>query len=165
MSRDDDLAGTVSLVTGAAGGIGSATVRTLVELGSTVVAADLPGTDFGPLRDLVSVPELLDTREVDISAEDSVVALLGAVRSAHGRLDVLDNNAGVTNKAAFDFDVVNMDVAMWDEIQACAPALSQLLGQPVTEVAAGGNLLRLEFFGAVAGGNMFFAGLHLTRRS
>lgn len=119
VSRNDDLAGTVSVVTGAAGGIGSVTVKTLLELGSTVVAADLPGTDFGALAESVQpYRDRLDTQHVDISTEDSVVALLGSVRSRHGRLDVLDNNAGVTNKAAFDFDVVNMDVAMWDEIQA-----------------------------------------------
>jgi NAD(P)-dependent dehydrogenase (short-subunit alcohol dehydrogenase family) len=39
------------------------------------------------------------------------------VRSTYGRLDVLDNNAGLTTKGA-DLDVVNMDVAMWDLMQA-----------------------------------------------
>lgn len=94
MSRDNDLAGAVSIVTGAAGGIGSATVRTLLELGATVIAADLPGADYGPLRSSVSAADRLYTHEVDIASEDSVVALLDAVRADHGRLDVLDNNAG-----------------------------------------------------------------------
>ncbi|ETB15550.1 hypothetical protein O983_28185, partial [Mycobacterium avium 09-5983] len=100
-------------MTGAAGGIGSATVRTLLELGSTVVATGRPGSDFSALLDS-SGEGKLDIREVDIRSEDSVAALLDAVRATYGRLDVLDNNAGLTDKAAYDFDVVNMDVAMWD---------------------------------------------------
>lgn len=160
MSRDNELAGTISLVTGAAGGIGSATVRTLVELGSTVVAADLPGTDFGPLRESVSTPDHLDTREVDISTEDSVVALLGAVRSAHGRLDVLDNNAGLTNKAAFDFDVVNMDVEMWDEIQAVNVRGTMLMCKhavPLMIDGGGGSIINISSDQGLSGDTMTVA--------
>jgi NAD(P)-dependent dehydrogenase (short-subunit alcohol dehydrogenase family) len=147
LSRDSDLAGTVSIVTGAAGGIGSATVRTLVDLGSTVVAADLPGTDFGPLRESVSAPDRLDTAEVDISAEDSVVALLSTVRSAHGRLDVLDNNAGLTTKTAQDIDVVNMDVALWDEIQAVNVRGTMLMCKhsvPLMIETGGGSIINIS---------------------
>lgn len=160
MSRDDDLAGTVSLVTGAAGGIGSATVRTLVELGSTVVAADLPGSDFGRLRDSVSAPERLDTREVDISAEASVAALLGGVTGTHGRLDVLDNNAGVTDKAAFDFDVVNMDVAMWDEIQAVNVRGTMLMCKhavPLMIDSGGGSIINISSDQGLSGDMMTVA--------
>ena len=89
MSRQNELAGTVSIVTGAAGGIGSATVRTLLELGSTVIAADLPGTDFRKLRASGSAPDRLDvldntaTREatraamVDLAVDDLLEVLSG----------------------------------------------------------------------------------------
>jgi NAD(P)-dependent dehydrogenase (short-subunit alcohol dehydrogenase family) len=160
VSRDNDLVGTVSLVTGAAGGIGSATVRTLIELGSTVVAADLPGTDFGPLRESVSAPERLDTREVDISAEASVEALLSGVKGAHGRLDVLDNNAGVTDKAAFDFDVVNMDVAMWDEIQAVNVRGTMLMCKhsvPLMIDSGGGSIINISSDQGLSGDMMTVA--------
>ncbi|CDO31214.1 SDR family oxidoreductase [Mycobacterium porcinum] len=160
VSRDSDLAGTVALVTGAAGGIGSATVRTLLELGSTVIAADLPGTDFGPLRASVAAPDRLDTREVDISAEASVQALLAAVRSDHGRLDVLDNNAGVTNKAAFDFDVVNMDVTMWDEIQAVNVRGTMLMCKhavPLMIDSGGGSIINISSDQGLSGDTMTVA--------
>jgi NAD(P)-dependent dehydrogenase (short-subunit alcohol dehydrogenase family) len=146
VSRDDDLAGTVSLVTGAAGGIGSATVRTLAELGSTVVAADLPGTDFGALKSLPHA-ERIDTHEVDISSEESVQSLLTAVRSAHGRLDVLDNNAGLTTKTAQDFDVVNMDVALWDEIQSVNVRGTMLMCKhavPLMIESGGGSIINIS---------------------
>jgi NAD(P)-dependent dehydrogenase (short-subunit alcohol dehydrogenase family) len=160
LSRDDELAGTISIVTGAAGGLGSATVGMLVELGSTVVAADVPGTDFGKLRASVSAPDRLDTREVDISSEDSVVALLGAVKSAHGRLDVLDNNAGLTSKAAFDFDVVNMDVAMWDEMQAVNVRGTMLMCKhavPLMIDSGGGSIINISSDQSLSGDMMTVA--------
>lgn len=146
VSRDDGLAGTISLVTGAAGGIGSATVRTLVELGSTVVAADLPGTDFGAIKSLPHA-ERIDTREVDISSEESVQALLTSVRSSHGRLDVLDNNAGLTTKTAQDTDVVNMDVALWDEIHAVNVRGTMLMCKhavPLMIESGGGSIINIS---------------------
>jgi NAD(P)-dependent dehydrogenase (short-subunit alcohol dehydrogenase family) len=160
VSRDDELADTIAIVTGAAGGIGSATVRTLVDLGATVVAAGLPGTDFGPLRSSVSAPDRLDTREVDISAEASVMALLGAVRSTHGRVDVLDNNAGLTSKAAFDFDVVNMDVAMWDEMQAVNVRGTMLMCKhavPLMIESGGGSIINISSDQALSGDRMTVA--------
>ncbi|MGB8389894.1 SDR family NAD(P)-dependent oxidoreductase [Mycobacterium sp.] len=161
MSRDDELAGMVSVVTGGAGGIGSATVKTLLELGSTVVAADLPGTDFAALRESVKPYEdRLDTQEVDISAEDSVIALLKSVKSSHGRLDVLDNNAGLTSKAAFDFDVVNMDVAMWDEMQAINVRGTMLMCKhavPLLIEAGGGSIINISSDQALSGDSMTVA--------
>jgi NAD(P)-dependent dehydrogenase (short-subunit alcohol dehydrogenase family) len=146
LSRDDELAGTISLVTGAAGGIGSATVGTLLDLGSTVVAADLPGSDFGALK-VLDGAERLHTHEVDISSEDSVVALLQAVKSAHGRLDILDNNAGLTTKTAQDFDVVNMDVEVWDEIQAVNVRGTMLMCKhavPLMIESGGGSIINIS---------------------
>ncbi|WP_224112460.1 SDR family NAD(P)-dependent oxidoreductase [Mycobacterium avium] len=160
MSRDNELAGTISIVTGAAGGLGSATVHTLLELGSTVIAADVPGTDFGKLRASVAAPERLDTHEVDISSEDSVVALLGAVESAHGRLDVLDNNAGLTSMAAFDFDVVNMDVAMWDQMQAVNVRGTMLMCKhavPLMIDSGGGSIINISSDQGLSGDMMTVA--------
>ncbi len=160
MSRENELAGTVSIVTGATGGIGAATVRTLIELGSAVVAADLPGADFGTLRDSVADSSRLDSREVDISSEDSVSALLTAVRSDHGRLDVLDNNAALTNKAAFDFDVVNMDVAMWDEIQAVNVRGTMLMCKhavPLMIDSGGGSIVNISSDQGLSGDMMTVA--------
>jgi NAD(P)-dependent dehydrogenase (short-subunit alcohol dehydrogenase family) len=160
VSRENELAGTIAIVTGAVGGIGSATVRTLVELGSTVVAADLPGSDFGPLGSSVSAPDRLDTREVDISSEASVVSLLAAVKSDHGRLDVLDNNAGLTSKAAFDFDVVNMDVAMWDEMQAVNVRGTMLMCKhavPLMIDSGGGSIINISSDQGLSGDMMTVA--------
>lgn len=83
------LAGKVTVVTGAASGIGLATARRFAEAGATVVLSDIvDGSAFAAEMDAEFVA-------VDVSEEDSVAALVASVVEAHGRLDVMVNNAGV----------------------------------------------------------------------
>ena len=114
-----DLADKVTIVTGAAGGIGSQTVRTLAELGARIVATDLPGTG---LDDVVTglTADGFDAIavEADVTDEDSVRSLIAATIEAHGRVDVVDNNAGATGFAEQDTVVTDMDAAVWDEVFA-----------------------------------------------
>src|SRR6185503_19210897 len=84
---------TIALVTGATQGIGRETARRLAALGWTVwlgardadagkrVAADLDGD--------VRVVQL------DVTDDESVTAAARTIADAHGRLDVLVNNAGI----------------------------------------------------------------------
>ena len=78
----------VAVVTGAAGGIGSATVRRLREEGMIVVATDL---DAESVRDL---SEHCDS--LDVTDPDDVARVMGAVLAGFGRVDVLVNNTGIT---------------------------------------------------------------------
>lgn len=74
--------GRVALVTGAASGIGAATVEALEREGAVVVGADLAGfAGDGP---------------VDVTDEAQVEALVARVVAEHGRLDCAVNNAGIT---------------------------------------------------------------------
>ena len=83
------LTGKVTVVTGAASGIGLATARRFAEAGATVVLSDIvDGSAFAAEIDAEFVA-------VDVSEEDSVAALVASVVEAHGRLDVMVNNAGV----------------------------------------------------------------------
>ena len=85
----------VVLVTGAARGIGLGIAERLVRDGWQVVAADIEveagrvaAALLGPAADFV---------ELDVSDEASVQAAIAAVDRAHGRLDALVNNAGISN--------------------------------------------------------------------
>lgn len=83
------LAGKVTVVTGAASGIGLATARRFAEAGATVVLSDIvDGSAFAAEIDAEFVA-------VDVSEEASVAALVASVVEVHGRLDVMVNNAGV----------------------------------------------------------------------
>jgi NAD(P)-dependent dehydrogenase (short-subunit alcohol dehydrogenase family) len=72
------FSGRVILVTGAAGGLGSAAVDRLTNEGATVVGTDVTGTGQGAARDITA----LDV--TDRAAWDKTVA---TVLSTHGRLD------------------------------------------------------------------------------
>jgi NAD(P)-dependent dehydrogenase (short-subunit alcohol dehydrogenase family) len=78
-----------ALITGASSGIGEATALHLAELGFTVYAS---------ARRVDRMTDLADrgirTRSVDVSDDDSMVALVEAVIADTGRIDVLVNNAG-----------------------------------------------------------------------
>jgi len=102
MSADDAapplaLDSAVAVVTGGAGGIGRGIVGALLRRGATVVIADVEAgaidsavADLAPLGDVSG-------RQVDITDEDAVAALADAVYDAHGHVDLLFNNAGVTS--------------------------------------------------------------------
>ncbi|HJW91771.1 MAG TPA: SDR family oxidoreductase [Anaerolineales bacterium] len=94
-----DLAGKVSLITGAASGIGLAIARRFVQEGSNVAL-----WDFNPLNlqsacqelSQLSGEEALLTVTCDITKEADVVAGMEKTVSHFGRLDVAVNNAGVS---------------------------------------------------------------------
>ena len=79
------LTGTVAVVTGAARGIGRATVERLWEAGATVVPVDVD-------RVVTTLPEAV---VADLRDERAVDEVVSAVLERHGRWDVLVNNAGV----------------------------------------------------------------------
>lgn len=90
------LEGKISLVTGAASGIGRATSLVMSREGATVVVADI---------DAAGAEETLSAIQAnggdgmfvraDVSRSDDVAALVGKIVSAYGRLDCAFNNAGV----------------------------------------------------------------------
>lgn len=77
-----DVSGRVTLVTGAASGIGRATAELLASRGAVVHRADLEPTEGGLL---------LDVRKEE-DWEEAVEAILGE----HGRLDILVHSAGIS---------------------------------------------------------------------
>ena len=87
------LTGRVAIVTGAASGIGAATVRRFVDEGARVAGVDIDGERMHALaRELgdACLPVVGD----HASNEDDARAV-AAVLERWGRLDVLYNNAGV----------------------------------------------------------------------
>jgi NAD(P)-dependent dehydrogenase (short-subunit alcohol dehydrogenase family) len=87
-----DLMGKVSLVTGAARGIGQAIADRLAANGSRVIYTDL---DLAATQAAAS--RVADARglRMDVTRSDEINAVIGSVVAEFGRLDILVNNAGV----------------------------------------------------------------------
>jgi 3-oxoacyl-[acyl-carrier protein] reductase len=109
------LSGRVSLVTGASRGIGRAVARALAAEGAVVVLA---ARDAGRLSEAVgeitAAGGRADAVTVDVGDRASVEQAVARVLEAHGRIDHLVNNAGVTR----DNLLVRMKDGEWDEVMA-----------------------------------------------
>ncbi len=102
------LSGRVCLVTGGAQGIGEACARRFAREGAKVVIVDVDDARGKALAAELGCLYL----QCDVGDKDQVDAAVAAVISAHGRIDVLVNNAGIFKAADFldvteaDFDAV-----------------------------------------------------------
>lgn len=102
------LAGRVCIVTGGAQGIGEACCRRFAREGAQVVIADV---DEARGQALAAELNALFVR-CDVGDTSQVDALVAQTLAAHGRIDVLVNNAGIFKAADFleiteeDFDAV-----------------------------------------------------------
>jgi 3-oxoacyl-[acyl-carrier protein] reductase len=109
-----DLSGTVSLVTGAARGIGQAIADRLAGSGGVVVYSDvdLAGAQAAAARAKGAVPYGLD-----VTRPDQVASVIDRVVADHGRLDIMVNNAGI-NTLAHRVTLDEFPREEWDRILA-----------------------------------------------
>lgn len=98
--RPIDIADSVAVVTGGASGIGKGLVGALLRAGATVVIADIEteaiDSTIAELSTSATDGRLSGIR-TDITDETSVRALADEVYAAHGKVNLLYNNAGVTS--------------------------------------------------------------------
>jgi len=98
-----DLTGRSALVTGAAGGIGSAVAKALATAGAAVLVTDVDADAAAKVADEISAAGgkadsvILDVRDRAAAAE----AAARAAALADGKLHIVVNNAGVTAPAMF----------------------------------------------------------------
>jgi 3alpha(or 20beta)-hydroxysteroid dehydrogenase len=86
-----DLTGRVAIVTGAAQGQGAAEARHFRNLGAQVIMADISDEKGESLASEIGATY----RHTDVASAPAWEALMAAVLAAHGRLDILVNNAAV----------------------------------------------------------------------
>jgi len=121
------LDGKVAIITGAASGIGRATVALYRAEGATVIAADVAASD-GVLA-------------ADAGREEDVASLVDLAVREHGGLDVIFANAGISGGLASLFEQSPED---WQEIlrvNLIGPFLAIKHAAPVMKERGGGSII------------------------
>jgi NAD(P)-dependent dehydrogenase (short-subunit alcohol dehydrogenase family) len=96
------LEGRIALVTGAGSGIGRATALVLAAEGAHAYVTDVNGDAAETVAaEIVKAGGSATALTADVSRGQDVTAMFRAVETAHGKLDVLANNAGLNVRGDF----------------------------------------------------------------
>ena len=132
----------VMLITGAAGGIGRATVKLFVEKGWRVVGVDRQPFDNGFPEDGLFI-------RADISNPASINIIFDLARGFSNTLDVLINNAAYqVIKPLLDTSVEEWDAVMASNLRSVF--LAAKLAFPLLETSGGGAIVNVSSVHAVA---------------
>lgn len=142
-----DLSGTVSLVTGATGGIGRATVKALRDAGSTVIASDIAAE--------AAMDAAAEYHCLDVTDEAAWTTLIADIAARHGRLDALVNNAGISVTGS----IAETSLAEWRKCQAVnvegvflgTRAAADLLRHSGVDRKGGASIVNLSSVGGLKG--------------
>ncbi|MCW2799550.1 MAG: 3-oxoacyl-ACP reductase [Aeromicrobium sp.] len=144
------LAGKVALITGASRGLGAAMARTLHRDGASIIGLDVPGLS----SELDAVMAELGGTSIaeDITADDAPKVIAKAVKAAHGGVDIVVHNAGITR----DKRLKNMKTENWNlviDISVGAPQriTAELLKQKL--INTGGRVIGISSIAGIAGNN------------
>ncbi|ARP83011.1 hypothetical protein CAL12_20790 [Bordetella genomosp. 8] len=104
-----------AIVTGAAGGIGRALVRALLESGANVLANDIDDARLHGLRDSMASDHHVRLRllRADLADPGSPPRLLDAAEQAFGRANTLINSSGL-GRAIYTRDLLTAPPPVWD---------------------------------------------------
>jgi len=151
--------GRLALVTGAASGIGLATVHEMARRGARVVMTDVDEAGLATAAEaLRETGATVFTRTVDVSDREQVMALAAWVDAEIGPLDVLVNNAGVGYSGA----IADTPIAEWrrlidvnllgplHHVHAFLPGMIARGTGRIVNVSSGQAFFRLPAWGAYA---------------
>jgi NAD(P)-dependent dehydrogenase (short-subunit alcohol dehydrogenase family) len=149
--------GAVAIVTGAAGGIGSATCRRLAAQGARVVVADVDATGAEALA--VQLGDAATPIAFDLGDPESVERLVAETVRQLGRLDVLVNNAAMlaAGTATPDTTIEDLVVDTWRrmlEVNVIGSALACKHAIPHLRASGGGSIVNITSEQAIRGANV-----------
>jgi 3-oxoacyl-[acyl-carrier protein] reductase len=171
-----ELKGRVALVTGGAGGIGGAVVRSLANAGIGGIAVNYRKSK----KEAQELAEEMErsgvkaqTVQADVQSDEQVREMMERIHKQFGRLDVLVNNAGVTYWVNLS-DLQGLTDEIWDEIldvnvkgafrcaRAAAPMLAEHQGM-VVNVSSVSGVLAPSTLSSLAYGTAKAALIYLTK--
>ncbi len=114
MGKQGRLDSKVAVITGAANGIGRATALLFANEGAKLVLADINEEGLKESRDLVKREgEEPIIKRTNVAVEDEVKELIGLSLKKYSRVDILCNNAGITEDMV---NLENQDAEEWRRV-------------------------------------------------
>lgn len=155
----------VALVTGAASGMGAATARLFAREGArAVVVADVLDTDGeAVVREIRRAGGTATYMHLDVTKEDEWLAAVDQTVAAHGGLNVLVNNAGISGSAAEDL----YDTALWHrlmDINSTGVFLGMKYGIAAIRKSGGpGSVINLSSISGIVGQSYIHVGYNASK--
>lgn len=114
MPKPKSLAGRVALVTGGAGGIGSATAARYLAEGACVVLADIDENALAATSEALTMQfsgDVVRTVAMNVTSEAAVAEAFANASAEYGGIDILVSNAGIASSAPIE----ETSLALWQK--------------------------------------------------
>jgi len=150
------LKGKAAIVTGAAGGIGRAYARGLAEAGAAVVLADVRG-DAAAEQAAAIAADGYDAigLQVDVTSEESTLAMARQTAQRFGSVDILVNNAALMAEVMTAGQLTTIPLDMWHrtlDVNLTGPFLCTRAVVPYMQDKGYGKIINQSSGGAWLGG-------------
>ncbi len=158
------MTGKVALVSGAAGGMGAATARLFAAEGAkAVVVADILDQEGKEVvAEIAKAGGHASYVHLDVTDEAQWKAAVEGTVAAHGKLDVLVNNAGISGSAETDL----YDTAAWNRlmgINATGVFLGMKYATAAMKQAGGGSIVNLSSISGIVGQGYIHVGYNASK--
>ena len=154
----------VAFISGAAGGMGAATARLFSREGArAVVVADILDKEgAATVAEIEKAGGHATYVHLDVTDEAQWQSAIEKTVAAHGRLDVLVNNAGISGSAETDL----YDTAAWDRlmgINATGVFLGMKYGIAAMKKSGGGSVINLSSISGIVGQGYLHVGYNASK--
>ena len=146
------LAGKITLVTGAAQGLGAAQARAMAAEGATVIATDLALERAEAVAaEIRQAGGQAGALKLDVTVEADWVAVMARIKADHGVLNVLVNNAGMNPSLALPHERTEDEWDLVMRVNAKSVFLGTKHAVPLMREAGGGSIVNIASLAALGG--------------
>jgi 3-oxoacyl-[acyl-carrier protein] reductase len=142
----------LALITGGARGIGRGCAHALAEKGLNIALVDLLAPEMERTKaELEAMGAKVTCHEADVSDFARAAAVIAEVMAAHGRIDVLVNNAGRGNpKGITEITEAEFDRTIAVNLKSCFNYIHAAV--PHIQAGGGGRIVSMSSLNAFSGG-------------